>query len=81
VTPGDANETFLAHVHITKDIFNPAIRVQLALALVTRHERFAPFALLRVLFVLFGIFVLFAGHVEHCGGASFIANVLHCVER
>jgi hypothetical protein len=66
VEPVIAVDAFLAKHHIAKDIFNPAIRVQLALALVTRNERCTPFALLRV---------LFAGHVEHCCGMSFIANV------
>ncbi len=46
-----AIDAFLARHHIAKDVFNPAVRVQLAPALFTRNE------------MLLTPFALFAGHV------------------
>ena len=63
VTAVTVIDAFLAGHYITKEIFDRAVRVLLAPAVFTRNESFGPFA-------------LFAGHVQHCFGMSFIAKVL-----
>jgi hypothetical protein len=63
VTAVTVIDAFLAGHYITKEIFDSAVRVLLAPAVFTRNESFGPFA-------------LFAGHVQHCFGMSFIAKVL-----
>ena len=64
VTAGSVIDAFLAGHYIAKEIFDSAVRVQLAPAVFTRNESCGPFA-------------LFAGHVQHCFGMSFISSSLN----